>query len=37
MVQPLQHEDGAARPGKIGGGDQAIVASADDDCVVRGT
>jgi hypothetical protein len=34
VVQPLQDQHGAPGPGQIGGGDQAVVAAADDDGVV---
>jgi hypothetical protein len=35
VVQPLQDQHGPAGAGQVGGGDQAVVASADDDGVVR--
>ena len=34
VVARLEHERRAARPGQVGGGDQAVVAGADDDHVV---
>lgn len=35
VVQPFQHQYGASGPGQVGRGDETVVASADDDGVVR--
>lgn len=33
-AEPLENQDGTSGPGEVGGGDEAVVASADDDDVV---